>query len=634
MDQPPASEGPEEIVPAAEGTAHTHITAMAIAPISVVVRSEGMEGTKVRDLLSVHSLYRMYVEQTQDTLSEWAINIVQRLRDGEYEVREGHADDDVDAHGLVGYYHTLSPVDLSQIFMTHFYATTDSLNRSRRSAPANDGVSESSSTPPPRTRGRANSIDPLVSMQKLLYKLLVKSYGKTMLRYQQQLQEVIRTCEDATLVIALANDCYSLVDTVEELLQQMHTMMVRVAGPTAGEDEDEDEDEDDPNWAKAERGFALLSTVAVRRLVDIQFAGLAEEEQALYRAIKVKKVSKKEREKAAKKKAKETREEEEGEGGEERVAEGAEVKEGVEGAEGQDPVWMEQHRQAAAVISRTVAELLQSTAAEDDGTAGAIINPYSQRKLLTSLINCLCMSHLRPLLRLPTGADSSKRSATDGTGQCDRLALLLLEDHSRYLAALLQIVPSSSTSSASSISSSIESALQPLADVHVMLTVPHDTVKASWFDEFATKLAQRGARAGANATVAPGETVALFRCVLHVLGIRDDVSEARQTSIASDIITNAKCLAHLHDGKGSSNGSSRRIGDNEPSVFVQLATAMPETATMLPAMQATAMEGTDSESLDAGSTGASTPTPKKGKARGWLSEKVASIQHGKSKPSR
>jgi hypothetical protein len=79
-------------------TMHTHITAMAIAPVSVVARSDGEDGTKVRDLLSVHSLYRMYTEQTQDTLSEWAINIVQRLCDGEYEVLEGHSDS-ADEHG-------------------------------------------------------------------------------------------------------------------------------------------------------------------------------------------------------------------------------------------------------------------------------------------------------------------------------------------------------------------------------------------------------------------------------------------------------------------------------------------------------------------------------------------------------
>jgi hypothetical protein len=135
--------------------------------------------------------------------------------------------------------------------------------------------------------------------------------------------------------------------------------------------------------------------------------------------------------------------------------------------------------------------------------------------------------------------------------------------------------------------------------------------------------------------VTPEEAVALFRCVVHILGIRDDVSEIQQNSIASDLIANAKCLTHFRDGDSSSNGSSsngssngsRRGGEAEPSVFMQLASIVPETSAMLPVVKAAASE--DSSSGSSGVT-TTTPTPKKGKARReWLVNKVAAMQHRK-----
>jgi hypothetical protein len=51
----------------------------------------------------------------------------------------------------------------------------------------------------------------------------------------------------------------------------------------------------------------------------------------------------------------------------------------------------------------------------------------------------------------------------------------------------MQVVPSSSSTSTSSNRRNIESALQPLMDVYVLLTMPHATMHYGWFDDFASE---------------------------------------------------------------------------------------------------------------------------------------------------
>jgi hypothetical protein len=392
-------------------------------------------------------LIERYTEKSEEQLSEWMCTIFSR--------RETAGSDgvDQDSNGILM---TTAPTDLFQTFNSHLSIGLESLA-------------------PIAASGGSNSRDGGDDATKSLLKALLHSCFKVLCEYQRKISASLITQNDAIYMAATANDCWLMLDNIDDLADSYAYVL-------DGQHDDHDDDDDDENGEQEEeeeeeqsameldlqrvqQGFGKCATTAITRLVDIQFDKFKEEQAALFTGPSF-------------------------------------LEDGI------TPVAKanaETHGRAVNVITVTLQCLLADFR--------EALNDYCFRKLVAASAHRTSVLYLSGLFRpKPAHGFVIRQSEVH----------VMQEDHSAFLACLQQFVESSARNG--SRSNMVEQGLKPIMDVFVMLTLPNPivTITSELVDSMSTTY--------------PGEHVHLLAAGAAVVRMRDDVANLERDRVVENLI--------------------------------------------------------------------------------------------------
>jgi uncharacterized membrane protein YgcG len=468
-------------------------------------------------LVDIPGLIERYTEKSELQLREWMETIFEQREEG------GSDAVDQDSNGLL---FTTAPTDLFQTFNSHLSIGLDNLAPHMAAADAGGGAGAAAAAGAGGAGG-AGGGEEKTAATVLLMKSLLQSCFRVLCEYQGKMSRSLITQNDAIYMAATANDCWLMLDNIEDLVDSYSYVRDQhgeseeeeddddegededggggkageAAGGTQAKEEEEEEEEDamEVDLQRAQQGFGRCATTAITRLVDIQFDKFWEERAALFRFVDTTK-----------------------DGG----AGGGEAESGTVGRH-------THHARAVRELVRTMEAML--------GDFSECLNDYSFRKLLAACSHRISVLYLQTLFG--TGPSAKGRghhahSQAHGGGAGLKLGSVpseleaaqlhvLQEDHTSFLRCLQQFLPDQQQPGGrvgASRTNTVEQGLKPIMDIFMMFTLPSPALTIT--SEWVTSLAKQY----------PGEHLHMLAAGSAVVKMRADADKGEREQVIENMI--------------------------------------------------------------------------------------------------